>query len=180
MTLQIKSPRAGELLFCHASPSANNKGWLFGVDENLASELNNEPAATIVCGHWHDPRTTIWNSKTLISNGSVGLPLAGKPHAEFLVLEDTADGWAHKHLSVPYNSEETIQEYIQSGWFAAGGAMAWILLCELVTAKRQVSSFFQWAHQNQIPKNTPNEWSIAVEKFLRQNGDWSAVESFIK
>lgn len=179
MTLQIPSSLAGDVLFCHASPKSNNSGWLYGINDDLGRELSAETANTIVCGHWHNPDTTIWNQKKLIMNGSTGLPLAGKMAAEFLILEETPNGWNHQHLTVPYNFQETIEEYVQSGWLVQGGPMAWILFCEFSTATRQVSRFFQYLHTQQVSHTNEEDFSIAAETFLRQNDNWNVVKPFL-
>ncbi|MGK5087993.1 hypothetical protein WDW86_10580 [Bdellovibrionota bacterium FG-2] len=142
LKITIEHPTSGDLLFYHASPNSNTKGWKTLVSDDLDAEIRACPENILVGGHWHIPRTRSWNGKTLISTGSAGLPLSGKLDAEFLLLESTQNGWKHEHRSIPYASEEAVAEYIDSGWFALGGPMAWLLIGELATANRMMADFF--------------------------------------
>lgn len=161
------------ILLCHASPKANNRGWWRGkVDEALARDLNEVTHDVVVCGHWHDVREDRWRDKTLVSIGSVGLPLKGRFEAEFALLHLEAGRIEPRVAS--YDVERTVDEYLRSGWFEQGGPIAWNLMIELATAQRRMSPFFSWL-ANRTPK-TEKDWSEAVREFLEGTGDWPMIE----
>jgi predicted phosphodiesterase len=167
------------LLLCHASPHSNTRGWHFHKSEDMDRELETVVPQTIVCGHWHDPKTINWKDKTLVTAGSVGLPLAEQFEAQFLLLERTPNGWRNQHLTVPYDAEQAISDYIQSGLFHQGGPMAWLLMCELATATRQVGPFFEWMKSNDPNPITDSEWSQNIQRYLEGTGKWPVIESML-
>ena len=80
-------------LICHASPNSNKEGWRDGIDEKLAEQFKQTPADLIVCGHWHLVREENWQGKRLVMVGSVGVPLQGKPEAEYSIFERRGRDW---------------------------------------------------------------------------------------
>ncbi len=171
----------GGILFCHASPHSNFEGWKHGISQALATDLKTFPQKTIVCGHWHDPKTETWEDKTLVTVGSVGVPLAGKLEVEFLVLRPLdVGGWQAHHLTIPYNVEKTISEYQRSGWIKKGGPIAWLILFELITAQRKMAPYFAWLGDRSRSINAEKDWEKSVRDYFSETGGWEILQPFLK
>ena len=181
LTMSLQDSIAGELLICHASPLSNRVGWKTGVSDELALELESVSAPTILCGHWHLQRTEKWRDKTLISNGSVGVPLNSRFACEFVVLDSGSGAWVAEHRTVDYNAQATWQEYIDSGWLEAGGPMAWMLFDELRTARRRMGRYFEWFRDTNwlaetgISTDHMGGLRLAVRAFLEDIDSWEEI-----
>ncbi len=178
LTLNLNDTRAGEILFCHASPRSNLQGWRLGnVSPELGVELDREPADTIVCGHWHDPRVDDWNHKRLVQVGSVGIPLNGKPEAEYALITATDKGWAIEPRAVPFDAEKNLRTYRESGWVHEGGPIAWLIYDELMSFTRRMGYFVrEWMPSRNLAPKTEAEWATAAELFLESTGTWEKIK----
>lgn len=92
--------------------------------------------------HWH-----------LINPGSVGLPLNGRPTAQYALLEnvsesESAGGWKAKLCEVSYNRCITLQAFFDSGMLSAGGIISELFYWEVVTAEAEIVFFYRWARQS--------------------------------
>ncbi|MBH5316525.1 metallophosphoesterase family protein [Paenibacillus sp. GSMTC-2017] len=117
-----------DLLFCHGTPTVNNRYLLEEVMETgstikspakLEQELAEISEQIILCGHSHVGRSVyLPNGKLIVNAGSVGLPAyedelpiphkmeAGSPHARYVLLEGTEGKWTISHVQVPYDWTE--------------------------------------------------------------------------
>ena len=180
LQIPVSDPRAGDLLLCHASPTSNVRGWRNGIVDPVARDVDETFEPLIVCGHWHDPRTTYWKDKTLVTAGSVGRALSGKVVAEFLMLEAGEGAWRHEHMEVPYDVNEAVDEYVSSGWLRRGGPMAWLLLYELITAERRVAYFFQWLKTQPYDITREKDHAEAARAYLELLGKWDLIEHYLR
>jgi putative phosphoesterase len=179
MTLEIPSKRAGSLLVCHASPSSNVRGYRYGIDAELEKELLQLPYTAIVCGHWHDPETKIWNSKKLITAGSVGVPLELKHEPEFCILDDESGEWRAEHLKTVYDPTPTLETYVTSGWLKKSGPFGWILFHEVATARRTIVPFNKWVKEKNLEPQSETEWEVVAKDYLVEIGGWAVVRKYL-
>ena len=177
-TLTEKSSKAGDILFCHASPGSNLRGWRYELDDVTSGELKACAESTIVCGHWHDPETRDWENKRLVAVGSVGVPF-GHIAAEYAILSEAQGHWEIEHLAVPYDPTPTLEAYAQSGWLKAGGPMGWILFHEVAVATRTIVPFYKWLKERVWEPKDISEWAQAVQEYLKLKGDWSVVDRYL-
>jgi len=89
--------------------------------------------------HWH-----------LINPGSVGLPLNGRPTAQYALLEavsaqESAGGWRATHHEVAYDRRRALQAFHDSGMLRAGGIISQLFYWEVVTAEAEIVLFYRWA-----------------------------------
>jgi predicted phosphodiesterase len=96
------------------------------------------PAAEIH-RHWH-----------VINPGSVGLPLNGRPTAQFALLENApeeqvAGGWRATLHEVAYDQRRALQAFYDSGMLSAGGIISQLFYWEVVTAEAEIVLFYRWA-----------------------------------
>ncbi|MEZ4615734.1 MAG: metallophosphoesterase [Caldilineaceae bacterium] len=92
--------------------------------------------------HWH-----------IINPGSVGLPLNGRPTAQFALLENVspsvvAGGWQVELCEVNYDRRQALNGYHETGMLDAGGVISQLFYWELVTAEAEIVLFYRWAWAN--------------------------------
>lgn len=89
--------------------------------------------------HWH-----------LINPGSVGLPLNGRPTAQYALLDHvgeatTAGGWQATLCEATYDRRPTLAAFHESGMLRAGGVISELFYWEVVTAEAEIVLFYRWA-----------------------------------
>lgn len=177
MTMSLNDQQAGDCLLVHASPLNNRLGYRYGIDAEMERQLLSTSANTIVCGHWHDPETRVWQGKRLVTNGSVGVPLRGQIKAEFLILESIGTEWTVEHHSVSYDNKATLKDYRESGLITEGGPITWLFYDEIRTAEKRLSAYIQWANAHGRSYSTFENMALSAREFLVQLGSWSAISS---
>lgn len=163
MTVQL--PGVPDLLMMHASPQIDNATVSAYTPGNALDELFGDTNAPIlVRGHDHWCQIRLWQGRQIITTGSVGMPLDEHLTAQYLLLEQTAQGWEIAHQSVPYHVEHTIQRFYESGYLAEAGPMARLLLREIATASPQIVPFLR--HYERWQQTAVISLAAAVERFL--------------
>ncbi|BHH82806.1 metallophosphoesterase family protein [Desulforhopalus sp. 52FAK] len=121
-----------DVYLCHGAPGNDLTYLLENVDSGLPEVrsdqqikglLNGQKSSVILCGHTHIPRSVVLKSGQYIVNpGSVGLPaycddepIAHKmenygPHASYVCIEQTDNGWIVQHQKVPYDVEAAVRQ----------------------------------------------------------------------
>jgi len=116
-----------DVFLCHGTPADDLVYFLEEVDETgshraseakVAERAGAIPASLILCGHSHLPRATrLADGRTIVNAGSVGLqafdwdvPLFhknenGTPHARYVMIEKTAEGWQPEFIALEYDWE---------------------------------------------------------------------------
>ncbi|OEH92345.1 metallophosphoesterase family protein [Bacillus solimangrovi] len=85
----------GDFLFCHATPSSDEEIFTpITSQERLRNLFNNIESEIIVCGHTHIQFKKHVGSKHILNAGSVGMPFADSPGADWLLI--TSDGYEFK------------------------------------------------------------------------------------
>ncbi len=143
------------LRLVHGSPRSNREGigpWSSErrMDEHLASI--DEPL--LVCAHTHRPLVRELASGTVVNVGSVGLPFNRDRRAQYALFEPPAgegDRWHVELRQVPYDVEETLRVYDDSGFLERGGITARLLRIELEHAAPVLVPFMEWAKVRRVP-----------------------------
>ncbi len=158
-------PGVPDLLFMHASPTLDNASvTAYTPAQTLHGLFGDTVAPILVRGHDHWCQIRLWAGRQIVTTGSVGMPLDEHLTAQYLLLEQTAQGWEIAHQSVPYDVEHTIQRFYESGYLAEAGPMARLLLREIATASPQIVPFL---HHYERWQQTDNlSLSAAVERFF--------------
>lgn len=163
------------VIFCHASPDSNTLGWKTDVSEELANRLDAVEAELLIGGHWHTPREQTWRGKTLVTVGAAGIPFGRAGHAEFLVLEAGPAGFRREHLSVPFDLENSVGNYLQSGWIGPGAPVSILYLLELATGERALSPFFTRLKGLAAEPTDRAGLTRELIRFLRDTGRWERL-----
>ncbi len=166
LPLCYRHASAPELLIVHATARRDNESVLAYTPSSAIDEAfaGCEAARLIVRAHNHLPTARPWRDATIVTSGSVGLPLDGRPTAKFVLLErDVAGNWRFEHRAVPYDVERTVRRFRESGYLEVGGAMARLMLREVATGSHQMMPFFSYWEEH-IPE--VDDLDEAVARFL--------------
>jgi predicted phosphodiesterase len=120
------------------------------MDSDLQAELAAAPHAgaelhihtPLAHRHWH-----------VINPGSVGLPLDGRPLAQFAVIDSVSEqvargGWRVTHHAIAYDRRRALEAYTTTGMLSAGGVMSQLFFWEVITAELEIVRFYRWAFAN--------------------------------
>ncbi len=178
--LLVEGPSQQSVFVCHGTPSSNVRSYFDGIDGALERELDALDAALVVNGHRHVPWDLSWKNKTLVSSGSVGLPIHGAPKAEYVLLSHLRGVWQVEHRCVDFEVQGTLRSYRESGWIEAGGPLAWLLYDELQCSSRRLSTFWKFLHDEKFQPLSLDDWKLGARRYLESIGRWSALKSQLK
>lgn len=166
----VRLPELPDLLVVHASLRADRDSIMpYTDDQQLAEMLPNLHERWVVRAHNHAGQIRLWDERTIITAGAVGLPLDGNPTAQYLLLDQRAGGWRISHQSVAYDLDATLRRFRESGYLEAAGPMARLFMREVATASHQIVPFLhayaRWSAREPLPLE------LALERFLALTGN---------
>jgi predicted phosphodiesterase len=129
----------------HGTPQSNNDGigpWT--STRHVQRHFDSVEESVLVCAHTHRPLEHRLEGGAVLNTGSVGLPFNRDRRAQYLVLEERGDEIAAEFRQVEYDLEAIYRLYEQTGFLAAGGATAQLLLLELKHAAPYLVPFLAW------------------------------------
>lgn len=142
LPMQLRLPEASNVLIVHASERDDHDSLdARTLEAELQAMFPTAMEATIVRGHNHIGRVRLWKRGTIVTAGSVGLPLDGNCTAQYLLLEQVPGGWTIRHQSVDYDLEAALGRFHDTGYLEAAGPMARLFYRELVTATQHIVPF---------------------------------------
>lgn len=162
----LRLPEAPDLLVVHAS-MRNDRDTVtaYTPANHLAVMFPEVKERYIVRGHNHLCTIRTWGERFIITAGSVGLPLDANPTAQYLLLEQSSNGWHIHYQSVPYELEATLRRFHETGYLEATGPMGRLFLREVETATPQFVPFLRlyhhWSQQEAL------SLEAAMERFTR-------------
>jgi hypothetical protein len=165
LPLALRLPDLPDLLVVHASLRSDNDSIMpYTPDAQLAEMFPNLQERWIVRAHNHVGQVRLWEERTIITAGAVGLPLDGNPSAQYLLLEQRASGWRICHHAVAYDLDAALRRFRETGYLHAAGPMARLFMRQVATGSHQIVPFLRayarWsAHE-------PVALDAAVERFL--------------
>lgn len=132
-----------EVRVMHATPTADRVNILaWTPDEEVEAHMGDTPERVLVRAHNHVPYTrTLPDGRLLVSVGAVGLALAGRPEAQWLLITREANGWRVQHQSTPYDVPAALARFDADGYLEATGPMGWLYRREVETGAHQVGPF---------------------------------------
>jgi hypothetical protein len=108
----------------------------------------------IVRAHNHLGQVRLWDGRTIVTAGSVGLPLDSSPTAQYLVLEGAAGAWRITHHSVPYDVDAAVRRFDETGYLDAVGPVGRLFQREVATASHHIVPFLRayarWSSEERI------------------------------
>jgi len=156
-------PGVPDLLFCHASTRSDRDTVAAHTpSDRLSAMFPGVSETLIVRGHNHVGQVRLWDGHTIVTAGSVGLPLNCYPTAQYLLLERAGQGWEIAHQSVPYDVDAAVRRFEETGYLDAVGPMGRLFQREVATASYQIVPFLRayarWS----------SEESISLEQALKR------------
>jgi hypothetical protein len=154
-----------DLVIVHASARSDHDAiFAYTSTDRLSVMFSNVDEPFIVRAHNHVGQVRLWGRRLIVTSGSVGLPLDCNPTAQYLLLEQNADGWRFHHQSVPYDVDAALGRFEETGYLEATGPMGRLFRRELATASYHIIPFLRayarWSGQGAISLED------AVERFL--------------
>lgn len=166
---QLRLPGLEDLLIVHASLRSDRDSVMpHTPDSELEAMFPDVRESLIVRAHNHQGQVRLWAGHQIVTTGSVGLALDSHPTAQYLLLEQTRQGWQFWHQSVPYDVDATIQRFYTSGYLAAAGPMAQLYLREVATASFFIVPFLK-AYER-WSKHAPLALEDALARYLDPAG----------
>jgi predicted phosphodiesterase len=161
----LRFANAPGLLIVHASARGDHDiVCAYTPEAHLSAMFPQVCEQMIVRGHNHVGQVRLWDGHTIVTAGSVGLPLDSNPTAQYLLLEQNAKGWHIYHQSVPYDVDAALLRFEESGYLAATGPMGRLFQREVATASHQIVPFLRayarWTKASEIALDQ------AVARFL--------------
>jgi predicted phosphodiesterase len=166
LPFNLSLPYAPETLFVHASLRSDRDNLDAYTPESTLSEMFPGLCARyVVRGHDHHAAVRAWSGRSLITNGSVGIPLGGVSEAQYLILTISKEGVTPTFYTVPYDVEGALERFHETGYLAEAGPMAHLFYREIATASPQLIPFLRgYARDSQGEKLGLED---AVRAFLR-------------
>jgi predicted phosphodiesterase len=165
LPLTLRPDDTPDLLLVHASARNDNDTIVAHTPEGeLDAMFEGVTERYIVRAHNHVGRVRLWGDRFIVTNGAAGWPLDGFPTSQYLVLEQSRDGWNITQHSVPYDVDATVRRFEESGYLDTAGPMGVLFLREVATASQQVVPFLRayskWSAQE------PITLQAALDRFL--------------
>ena len=166
LPFSLTLPDAPDLLFVHASLRNDRDGVdMYTAEAELAEMFPALKARYVVRGHNHIAAVRAWKTHHIITNPSVGIPLNGVPEAQYLILEKRPDRWKPTFHSVPYDVDEALKRFEETGYLAEAGPMAHLFYREIATATTQFIPF--WRNYQRYSRGETLGLTEAVRAFLQ-------------
>lgn len=168
--VSMAGPDGREVRVVHASMQSNSDGIYPAPrtsDEALRPLVAPAPAVLGV-GHTHIPLIRPIDESLVVNAGAVGAPFDGDWRASYAWLTGWGGGWAAEIRRVPYDRAQAERDFSETGFLAAAGDLARIMLVEL----RQARAYLHlWLREYEEPV-LKREISVAasVERFLEGIG----------
>lgn len=135
-----------QLRLFHGSPRSHSEGlggWT--PDEKLREHLESIEEQVLVVAHTHRPLHWQTSDGLIVNVGSVGLPFNGDSRAQYAVFEGTGSTFDVSMRQVEYDRDRSLEAFESTGFITEGGATAFLLRKELVTARPHLVPFLKWA-----------------------------------
>ena len=122
------------LIACHGTPT-DVRGEMKPGSEETKQVLEASEVDYVFSAHTHIQGKTIYQGKTAINPGSVGLSLKAGAKAQFVILHGENGGWQEEFISLDYDRERAVKELYESGLFHR--APYWCMITERLFCAKQ-------------------------------------------
>ncbi len=140
----LRAPDNSELRVVHASMHSNRDGIYANTpDEKLMEQIAPVPAV-FVTAHTHKPLIRQLNNSLVVNVGAVGAPFDQDSRASYGQFTWKDGDWQAKIIRLEYDREQTIRDYVESGFLEEAGPLAQLMLIEL---RRAHGLIYRWAHK---------------------------------
>jgi hypothetical protein len=143
----------------HAAPGDDHVGMFpWTPDDELERRFAGIDAGLLVRAHNHLPfHRTLADGRLLVSAGAVGLALAGRPEAQWVLLDRRRGGWRVEHRSEPYDVEAALRRFDESGYLDATGPIGALFRREVATGSHQLVPFMRFERAWRAARGLPDD-----------------------
>ena len=166
--MEVKIDGYPPFSICHGSMQ-DNKRLLYSDSPDLDDLFDEFMTGLLICGHCHQPYIKRRGDKTIINAGSVGDPVYGQEGASIVLIESDGGEWSCEHISVPYDKEAVVQEFVQSGLLYTADVWSRAYIASLRRGDRNynyecVKMVKQLAAERDMDFSDEELWQEAAEK----------------
>jgi len=142
------------------------------LPRRLSEVLAEVEEPVMVCGHTHLAWRACQNGQLAVNPGSVGVPTNGTGQADYALLS-LADGhWQAELRSVPYDHNQLLADYHETGLYDSGGPVGRAFLADTLAGECLCIMFFWHAHR------VARQLDLGVEGWLPDHVWLEAEASF--
>ncbi|MCA9932793.1 MAG: metallophosphoesterase family protein [Ardenticatenaceae bacterium] len=146
--ISLADPNGDEVRVCHASMSHNRDGLYSHQDEATLRQKIAPSPAVFITAHTHMPFVRPVNGCLIVNAGSVGTPADGDGRASYTQLTYTRHGWQATIIRLPYNYDQTKQDYYEHNLLTQVGPFSWLVYHEWLQATYLIPNWMNryWPH----------------------------------
>ncbi len=155
----IEAPVGDDVHVMHAAPGDDRVSvFPWTPDAELERRFAGIDAGLLVRAHNHLPfHRTLEDGRLLVSAGAVGLALAGRPEAQWVLLTRDRGGWRVEHRSEPYDVEAALRRFEESGYLEAAGPVGALFRREMATGAHQLVPFMRFEAAWRAARDLPDD-----------------------
>lgn len=148
-TLSLRFPDAPAIRVVHGSPRSHWEAMHREAPAgDLAAMLAGVGEAFVIAGHTHLAMDRTVDGRRVLNPGSVGLPLEGRPDAEYLLLDGDATGWRPEWRRIAYDRAPLFDALDRSRLAERCGPIGELIVEEFRTNRLHVHAFVVWRNQH--------------------------------
>jgi len=156
-TLNLRFGDLPPIQVFHGTPASSWEPIFWTMnDTEIEKILTNVEADYVICGHTHlvmDRQVGRWH---IFNPGSVGLPLDGISSASYMILEGNKPGWRATVRRIPFNREDVLREFEESGYNKDCGPIG-KLIVEIHKIARPTFGFLKWLETRKVKEPLTHE-----------------------
>lgn len=159
----ITAPDGRELRAVHASMQDNRTGIYPETADADIEKLIAPPPAIFVTAHTHRPLMRQIGPTLVVNIGAVGAPFDEDKRLSYGRFTWTArHGWQSEIVRLAYNWQQTIRDYVTSGFLEQGGPLAQIMLVE---HRKSRGLIYRWASRYE---SAVRQGELTLEESVRR------------
>lgn len=160
-------PGFPHLAYCHGTPQ-DSRGMIVPQSEKTQQMLAGLGPSYMVRGHTHLGTVLQLEGKTIISAGSVGLPVGTPGLASFAVLDSSPKAWRHTFLFAPFDVAQSVRQLYEGGLMQAAPVWGKLVERSLVSGDDPMPACLRLvqdiARQKGLPWPTEECWQLAAQR----------------
>jgi predicted phosphodiesterase len=172
-TLSLRFPDAPAVRVIHGSPRSHWEPIHRDTpDVDVATMLAGIEEQFVIAGHTHLTMDRAVDRWRILNPGSAGLPLEGRPGAEYMLLDGDPAGWRPEWRRVDYDPAPLFDAFERSGLVERAGPVGELMIEEFRTNRIQVHAFVFWRNQHYPGQS----FTPAMLAEFRQADRWEYTE----
>lgn len=176
ITRRISIPDMPEFTICHGSPNSSRELLHIGSELALKS-LSQSETNLLICAHTHIQGVYEAYGKMLINPGSIGVPVGSNGKLQFAILHGIGGTWKPEFISLDYDIEKFIEEYMNSDLIYKANVFTNVILHTLRTGHNYLLDIMTKTQELTLvgegkvnPSDMPEKYWEEAYKIIFHNG----------